>query len=216
METVVFSAFMEPDSPSVTAGGPAEDAALLSGLRAGEETAFEQLVAAYGPRMRATALRLTRNEADANDVVQEAFLHAIRGLDGFRGNARIGTWLHRIAVNAALMRVRAKARRPEVDIHELLPRFGDGGNHLEPAVVLQDRPDQRAARGETAAIVRRCIDELPANYRIALILKDIEDLEYQEIADQLGLTLNATRIRIHRARQALRKLLVPRFGEMTS
>lgn len=207
---------MDLESHSVGAGGPAEDAALLSDLKAGEEAAFERLVAAYGPRMRATALRLTRNEADANDVVQEAFLHAIRGLDSFKGEARIGTWLHRIAVNAALMKIRARARRPEVDIHDLLPRFGDGGNHLEPMVVLECRPDQSVARGEEAALVRRCIDELPTNYRTALILKDIEELEYPEIADQLGLTLNATRIRIHRARQALRKLLVPHFGNVAS
>lgn len=188
--------------------------ALLSSLRRREEKAFEAVVLRYGPRLRATALRLLQNDADANDVVQDTFLLALRGLDRFKGQSEFGTWLHRIAVNSALMKLRSRSRSPEqVQIHDLLPRFGDGGNHLEPAIRLRDLPDERTAREESVALVRKCIGQLPERYRTALLLRDIEGLEYKEISDVLGLTLNATRIRIHRARQALRKLLIPHFGE---
>lgn len=190
-----------------------DEPALLSALRRGEETAFERLVASHGARLRVTALRLLRNEDDANDVVQETFLSALKALDAFKGESGIGTWLHRIAVNAALMKIRSRRRTPETRIHDLLPRFGDGGNHLEPMARLRDLPDELSARRESAAIVRRCVDQLPERYRTALVLRDIEEMDYQEIADVLGMTINATRIRIHRARQALRKLLIPHFGE---
>ncbi len=188
------------------------DTDLLTALRAGDSSAFERLVTEYGPRLRATALRLTRNEADANDVVQETFLAAFRSLTRFKGNSRLGTWLHRIAINAALMRIRGRERRPELDIHDLLPRFGDAGQHLEAQLSFRELPEESAAREEATGLVRGAIDRLPENYRNALLLHDIEGLEYPEVARQLGLTLNAARIRIHRARQALRKLLEPHFG----
>lgn len=196
--------------------GSEDETRLLAALRAGEERAFEQLVTSYGPRVKSTALRILRNEDDAHDVVQETFYSAFRSLGKFQGNARIGTWLHRISVNAALMKIRSRERRPEVDIHELLPRFGDGGEHVQSPQGFREIPREAVLREETAALVRSCIDRLPENYRNALILRDIEELDYPEVAEQLCLTLNAARLRIHRARQALRKLLEPHFGELTS
>jgi len=170
-------------------------------------------VRAHGPRLRATALRLLRNESDANDVVQETFLAAFRSISRFEGDSQIGTWLHRIAINAALMKIRSRERRPEVQIHDLLPRFEDVGAHFEPCLPFRELPEDEVLREEACGIVRACIDRLPENYRNALILHDIEGMEYPEVARELCLTLNATRIRIHRARQALRALLAPHFGE---
>lgn len=198
---------------SSPAGEPADEAALLTALRAKDARAYGDLIRTHGPRVRATALRLLRNDADANDVVQETFLAAFRSVDRFEGKAQIGTWLHRIAVNAALMRIRSRERHPEANIHDLLPKFTDGGQHEVHQHPFTELPDQVALREEACALVRECIDELPDNYRNALLLKDIEELDYPEVARALGLTLNATRIRIHRARQALRCLLAPHFGE---
>ena len=199
--------------PSTHGFAAHDDRGLVQSLRKGDPSAFEGLVTTYGPRLRATALRLLRNEADANDVVQETFLSAFRSLDSFEGKSQIGTWLHRITINAALMRIRSRERRPEVDIHELLPRFTDGGQYPEHQHSFSELPDDVALRDEACDLVHRCIDELPENYRAALILHDIEELAYEDTARILGLTLNATRIRIHRARQALRTLLVPHFTE---
>jgi len=192
---------------------PVGESALLAALRMKDAEAFRTLMRTYGPRVRAAAFRLLRNEADANDVVQETFLAAFRSVDRFEGKAQIGTWLHRIAINAALMRIRSRQRRPEEDIHDLLPRFTDGGQHEVHRHPFAEMPDQAALREEACHVVRDCIDKLPENYRNALLLKDIEELDYPEVARVLGLTLNATRIRIHRARQALRCLLAPHFGD---
>jgi len=190
---------------------PDDEKRLLSALRNGDGEAYRELVTTYGPRLFATAMRLVRNEADASDITQETFLSAFRAIDKFDGASRVGTWLHRIAVNAALMKLRTRKRRPEEDIHSLLPLFTDGGQHTRHLHEFQELPDDKALREEMASLIRSCIDQLPEDYRNALVLKDIEELNYQELSEALGLTPNATRIRVHRARQALRTLLAPHF-----
>lgn len=188
-----------------------DETQLLGALRGGDGDAYRVLLETYGRRLFATAMRLVRNEADANDVTQEAFLSAFRSIDRFDGACRIGTWLHRIVVNAALMKLRTRKRRPEEDIHSLLPLFTDGGQHTRHLHEFQELPEDQALRHEKAALIRRCIDQLPEDYRTALLLKDIEELNYEEISEALGLTRNAARVRVHRARQALRTLLAPHF-----
>ncbi len=187
----------------------AAEASLVARLRAGDPRAFEELVRAHGGRMLAVARRLVRNEEDARDAVQEAFLAAFRGLDGFAGGARIATWLHRIVVNAALMKLRSRRRRPEESLDDLLPKFHDDGHALDaPARWSVSGADEVAAR-ERAALVREAIDRLPETYRTILVLRDIEELDTRDAAEALGITENAAKIRLHRARQALRTLLDP-------
>ena len=187
------------------------DAALVEQLRAGEAQAFEVLVRQYGGRMLATARRLVGNEDDARDVVQEAFLAALRAIDGFAGAARLSTWLHRIVINAALMRLRTRRRRREESIDALLPRFDEDGRWAEP--VSRDDMSSEALfeRAESRAIVRRAIERLPLNYKTVLLLRDIEEVDTDEAASLLGLTPNAVKTRLHRARQALRTLLQREF-----
>src|SRR6187402_14143 len=107
---------------------PAQEADLLKALRSGQEAAFDTLVRAHSGRMLAVCRRILRNEEEAKDAVQEAFLSAFRGLAKFEGGSLLGTWLHRIAVNASLMRLRSRKRRPEESIEELLPTFKDDGH----------------------------------------------------------------------------------------
>jgi RNA polymerase sigma-70 factor (ECF subfamily) len=183
------------------------EAALVARLRAGDEAAFAELVAGNSPRMFATAQRMLRNEEDARDAVQEAFLCAFKAMAAFNGDAKLSTWLHRITVNAALMRLRSRRHRPERSIDELLPRFAEDGHFAEEpgrwAASSQDLIESR----ETRVKVRRAIDELPQRYRTVLLMRDIEDLDTDEVAEMLGITANAVKIRLHRARQALRTLL---------
>ena len=98
-----------------------DEATLIAQLRAGDEAAFEQVVRQYGGRLLAVARRIVGSEEDARDVVQDAFLNAFKSLDRFEGNAKLSTWLHRIAVNAALMKLRTRKRKPEQSIETLLP-----------------------------------------------------------------------------------------------
>lgn len=189
---------------------------LLARLRAGDESAFEQVVRAYGGRLLAVTRRIVGSEEDARDVVQDAFLNAFRSLNRFEGHSKLSTWLHRIAVNAALMKLRTRKRKPEQSIDSLLPGFLDDGHHEERFQSWDEPVDKVMERAETRALVRTHIDALPEGYRTVLVLRDIEGLDTEETAEVLGLTVNATKIRLHRARQALRTLLAPHFRRTPS
>jgi len=184
---------------------------LVAALRRGDPAAFEDLVRRYGGRMLAVARRMLRVEEDARDAVQEAFVSAFKALDGFAGNARLSTWLHRIVVNAALMRLRRQRRKPEESIDELLPRFDESGAWADDET-RATTPADLLERAETRTIVRECIDRLPASYRTILLLRDIEELDTDEAAAALGMSVTAVKTRLHRARQALRTLLVQRLA----
>lgn len=184
-----------------------DDGALLNAIRAGEDWAFEALVRTHGGRLLAVARRLTRNEEDARDVVQSAYLNAFRALKTFEGAARLSTWLHRIVVNTALMKLRSRRRKPEESIETLLPSFLEDGHHAEQFSEWSTPADRLLERQETRAIVRMCIDQLPDNYRAVLVLRDIEELSTDEVAQMLTMTPTAVKVRLHRARQALSTLL---------
>lgn len=189
----------------------ATESELVRRLRAGDEGAFETLVREQGGRMLATARRYLRNEQDARDAVQDAFLSAYRGIDGFHEGARLSTWLHRITINAALMRIRAASRRPEESLEDLQPRFLEDGDHADRPAPWDERADARLEREERARIVREAIDALPPIHRTVLLLRDLDGLDTSEAAAALGITENAVKVRLHRARLALRTQLDRRF-----
>jgi len=193
-----------------------DEATLIAQLRAGDDAAFEQVVRTYGGRLLAVARRIVNSEEDARDAVQDAFLNAFRSLDRFEGNAKLSTWLHRIVVNAALMKLRTRKRKPEQSIEGLLPSFLDDGHHEERFQSWDEPVDKLMERAENRELVRKQIDLLPAGYRTVLVLRDIEGLDTEETAKVLGLSVNATKIRLHRARQALRTMLAPHFRSAAS
>lgn len=189
-----------------------DEAGLITQLRAGDESAYEHVVRTYGGRLLAVTRRILGSDEDARDVVQDAFLNAFRSVNRFEGNSKLSTWLHRIAVNAALMKLRTRKRKPEQSIEALLPAFLDDGHHKERFQSWDEPVDQAMERAETRQLVRAQIDALPESYRTVLVLRDIEGLDTEETAKMLGLTVNATKIRLHRARQALRSLLAPHLA----
>jgi RNA polymerase sigma-70 factor, ECF subfamily len=192
-----------------------EESALLAGLRAGDDDAFARFVRAYIGPMRAVARRILSNDEDADDAVQEAFLSAFKAIGNFAGQSRLSTWLHRIVVNAALMKHRSLRRAPERSIDDLLPQFLADGHHSRPDVSWLRSPEEVVASGELRAVVRQSIDRLPETYRTVLILRDIEELPTEETARLLGININAVKTRLHRARLALRALLDPYMRETT-
>lgn len=189
-----------------------EEQALLAGLRAGSDAAFETLVRTTSTRLLAVARRIVGSEEDARDVLQDAYASAFRALGRFEGQARLSTWLHRIVVNTALMRLRTRKRKPEEPIEPLLPAFKDDGHQTSATAEWSEGADVALERAETRAFVRAQIDQLPDTYRTVLLLRDIEELSTSEVAEMLSTTENAVKIRLHRARQALRALLDERFG----
>ncbi len=188
-----------------------DDGALVARLRAGDEEAFELVVRTYSGRLLAVTRRILGSDEDARDAVQDAFLSAFRSLERFEGGSLLSTWLHRIAVNAALMKLRTRRRKPEDPIEPLLPVYQENGHHQETFSSWNEPVDVAMSRAENRARVRACIEQLPESYRTILLLRDIEELDTDEAARALGISPNAVKIRLHRARQALRGLLAPHF-----
>jgi RNA polymerase sigma-70 factor (ECF subfamily) len=182
---------------------------LVSGLRAGSNDAFDRLIKVHGGRMLAVAKRFLRNEDDARDAVQDAFISIFRSIGRFEGTSQLGTWIHRIAVNAALMKLRSLRRQgQEEGIEPLLPQFRADGHQIESSVPWRGA-DEALQEEELRRIVRDAIEKLPESYRVVLLLRDIEELTPEETAQSLGITRTAVKVRLHRGRQALRTLLDP-------
>lgn len=184
---------------------------LVARLRQGDEQAFEILVKRYGARLLAVARRFLRDEEEARDALQDALLSAFRSFGSFKSESRISTWLHRIVVNVALMRLRTRRRKPESPIDPLLPSFADDGHHAQRVLAWRGTAETELERKETCALVRASVDRLPESYRTVLVLRDFEELDTEETARLLGISVTAAKIRLHRARQALRAQLAPYF-----
>jgi RNA polymerase sigma-70 factor (ECF subfamily) len=190
-----------------------QETGLIEKLRTGDDGAYEVMVRRYGGRMLAAARRILKNEPDAHDAVQEAFLSVFRSIGNFAGEAALSTWLHRIVINAALMKIRSRRRRCEESIEPLLPRFKEDGNWAQegcPNIPLDDLLERR----ERLVSVRECMDKLPEGYRTVLLLRDIEDFDTEETARLLNVTPTAVKVRLHRARQALKTLIERECGHL--
>ena len=182
----------------------AADADLVRRLKAGDEDAYATVVRTLGGRMLAVARRFLQDEDLARDAVQDAFLSAFRSIHAFDGDAQLATWLHRIVVNAALMKLRTRRRKPEQSIEPMLPAFAEDGHHAgRPVVAWTASAEEALLRREARKRVRAAIADLPERYRTVLLLRDIEERSTREAADLLGITENAVKLRLHRARQAL-------------
>ena len=201
-----------------SAGG--DEARLVRGLRAGCDDAYAELVRRYGDRLLAVARRYLGDDEDARDAVQETFLAAFRAIDRFAGAATLGTWLHRIAANAALMILRRRRCRPEltVDGGELGPMADAWHLRRHPAGAVgpqaEARADAAAEARELAAFVRAAIARLPPSHQEVIVLRDLGGLDTVEIAGRLGLSANAVKLRAHRARLSLRGRLAARAAEL--
>jgi RNA polymerase sigma-70 factor (ECF subfamily) len=176
----------------------------------------EEIVRDYGPRVYSLARRMLGNDTDAEDVTQEVLLQAYRKLPSFRGESAFPTWLHRIAVNAALRYRQRRATREERRVPEPLDGFGEDGHHAGPVRGWSISPEQHALDRETHGLIEKAIAQLPEIYRDVYVLADVEGLPNAEIADALNLSVPAVKSRLHRARLLMRAALAPHFEESAS
>lgn len=188
-----------------------DETKLVAAMRAGEPWAYEHVMREHGRRLLPVARRILGSDSDAEDAFQDAMLSAFRSIERFDERARLGTWLHRIVVNSALMKLRSRRRRPERSIDDLLPRFADDGHRLDAGPVWTTPPSDELEQREVRDAVLRRIEELPVDSRNVLVLRDIEGVDTTEAARQLGISTGAVKTRLHRARQALRTLLEQEF-----
>lgn len=187
-----------------------DDDELLVNLRAGVPEAYRQLIERHGGRMRAVARRIC-GEDEANDCLQDALLQAFRKIESFQGKSSLATWLHRIVVNASLMRRRKTSRLAEVSLDALMPVFDATGCRVEPAYSLLEVPDL-AERAEVRDAVLNAMGQLPDDARQIILLRDVQGLDTDQTAKELNISISAAKVRLHRARAALKRLLQPSFG----
>ena len=195
---------------------PANEHALIEASRAGDPVALEALVRLHQGRVYNFAMRMCRNIEDAKDILQETFLGMLRSIRDFREESRFTTWLYRIASNACLKKRRRGVHDPgpeqELSLDELMPRPDAQGRKPEIADWSQDA-ERALLNGELSEKMEAAIDRLPREYKIVLVLRDIEGFSAEETAEMLALSVPAVKSRLHRARVFLRQELAGYFQE---
>ena len=195
-----------------------EDAVLVRQVQAGQAHAFAELVRKYQDRIYNTCWRICGNAEDARDMTQEAFLKAFELIDTFRGKSAFYTWIFRIATNMSISHRRKSARRTAISLDDPVSREGDGSGTSLGRLVRDERaPDPAAGpmAKETQELLARALAALEAEARAAVVLRDVEQFDYQQIADVLEVPVGTVKSRIYRGRQALREWL-DRRGEQES
>src|SRR5262245_28144597 len=197
------------DPMSVVTNGKIDvDADLVDALRREHESAADLLVERYGDRVYRLGLRITGSREDAEEVAQDALWTAARKIGTFKGDSAFGSWIYRIAANAAYMKLRTrKAKAREVSIEDVIPAFDEDGVHFEPMDDWSPRVDEQAIQHELHDVLAQAIEELPPDYRTALVLHDVEGLSNPDIAETLGISLAAVKSRVHRSRLFVRQKL---------
>lgn len=187
------------------------EALLVRRLREGDPRALEELMAIHADRCYRVAVGITRSAADAEEVVQDVFLRVFQRIASFDGRAALGTWLYRVVTNAALNRRRGRRHEVEVALEDWLPTFQpDGHREGDRSWVLADwsaAPDAELLSGETRRVLEAALDRLPDHYRAVLVLRDVEELSSEAVAEALGESVASVKSRLHRARLALREML---------
>lgn len=183
---------------------------LVQELRERSQHAFEELVRKYTQRLYSVSFSILRNKQDAEDAVQETFLKAFLSIDSFQGKAALFTWLYRIVANQSLMKVRERSKRRVVDIETYLPHF-QYGQHTETIRDWSKFPELALRTKELQEFFERCVDELPEEYRLAYILKDVERLSEEDVCQILELSKPTMKNRVHRARLVIRKRIEENF-----
>jgi len=195
---------------------PDEDRCLVDRAQAGDVRAFEALVRRHERWVFSVALRMVGDRADAEDVAQEVFLKAYRGLQGFRGGSRFSTWLYAIASHHCLNHLagrESRARRAARVDTPTEARDENPGSVLDRVADQSPRPDAVLERRDLRRVIQSHLLELTEEHRIVLILRDIQGLSYEEIAASVGIELGTVRSRLHRARMELKVRLAPHLAE---
>ncbi|HKU23111.1 MAG TPA: RNA polymerase sigma factor [Terriglobales bacterium] len=181
------------------------DEEVVARVLGGETALFEIIMRRYNQRLYRVARSILRNDAEAEDVMQDAYVRAYQHLDQFAGRAKFATWLTRIAVHEALARVRRRSRMQELDAEPY------GGN-MDPLSAKTPDPEQQASDRELLVLLQSAVLALPANYRSVLVLRDIEEMSTADTAEALELSEENVKVRLHRARALLRRELFARAG----
>lgn len=194
------------------AGDYSHEAAFVAALRQGDADAYEQLLQQFEEKIYKLAFRFTRNTADAEEVVQNVFLQIFRKIGEFQGNSALSSWIYRVTANAALMLLRKNKNSKVTDsLEDALPEYLEDGHAATREPAWNPLPDERVLSQQVLDRIDAAAGELPPEYRIVFVLRDIEGMSNEEVAEALNLSVAAVKSRLHRARLYLRKQLAPEF-----
>ncbi len=190
------------------------DLQLVEAAQAGDYPAFEELVRRYHDKVYRLAFGMTRSHQDAEEVVQDTFLNAFRSLSTFRRDSAPGSWIYRIAANGALMKLRSKRRKPLLSIDDVPGAAEDKRRRsaLWPVGEWSRQPEEKLVSAELARHLEDAIGRLPEHQRVVLLLRDVDGLNNEQVAETLGLTLPTVKARLHRSRLFIRDELDRYFG----
>jgi RNA polymerase sigma-70 factor (ECF subfamily) len=194
---------------AVTTQAGVDESVLVAQAREGDMQAFTNLVQRYDGKIFRLAMHVTQNREDAEDVLQETFMKAYEHLDQFKGDSKFYTWIVRIAVNQALMKLRRRRTDKSVSMDETIDTGED--TVVREIAAWDENPEQRFSREEIGNIMDGAIDSLEPIYRSVFVLRDVEDLSTEETAEALGLSVPAVKSRLLRARLQLREKLTRFF-----
>ena len=178
---------------------------LVERLKGKDPAAFEEVMAAYEGKVYRLAFKICNDAAEAEEILQEVFLAIFTKIGGFKENSTLSTWIYRITVNTALMKIRSRNKEKEtISLESYFPKFREDGHHALPISDWSDRPDERLFNKELIAKIDEAVQKLPEGYRVAFLMKDLEGLSLNEISEILDISIPAVKSRIHRSRLFIR------------
>lgn len=193
---------------TVTSQDPLSDEEVVARVLAGERSTFEIVMRRYNQRLYRVVRAILRNDSEAEDVMQDAYVRAYEHLDQFAGRAKFSTWLTRIAVHEALTRQRRANRYQELDPMS----EGDGGDPMDGLASMALNPEEQASNSQIRGLLEDAVEKLPDAYRTVFMLRDVEEMSTTDTANVLEITEENVKVRLHRARALLRKSLYTRAG----
>jgi RNA polymerase sigma factor (sigma-70 family) len=202
---------MTVETLAQTAGAAGDDGSIARRIAGGDRVAFELLMRRHNRRLYRLARATLRDGAEAEDALQEAYLHAFRAMGQFRGNASLSTWLSRLVLNECLGRIRRHNRRENV-----IPMVRANEEVTEGCAATAESPDAAMARAQVRNLLERKVDELPDGFRTVFVMRSVEDLSVAETATVLGIPEETVRSRHFRAKSLLRAALEAQLGQAES
>lgn len=190
-----------------------EDLMLIQKIRKGDQIAFEQLIEKYETKVFHLAMRFTKNEEDAEEVLQDVFMTLHRKLELFQGKSAFSSWLYRIVVNAAFMKLRKRRQQPAVLLEDLAPHTREKA--LDGEFYQENHVEKFTQNEEIKSVLLSAVNRLPEQYRSVFVMRDVNGFSNQETSEVLGLSVPAIKSRLHRSRLMLRKKLIRYYLEFT-
>ncbi len=180
-------------------------------LKKQDESAYVELLDLYSNKVFRLAMSLVKHKEDAEDVTQEVFLTVCSRINDLKESKALSSWIYRITANASLMKIRKSGRSEQVSFEEDLPRFDQNGMHVKPVKDWSENPEKKASSKQVMDFIKENLKDLPDSYRVVFLLRDMEGLSNNEVAEALDISLTAVKSRLHRARLFMRERLSKYF-----